>query len=77
MSTQQIPVSIQARVRTPAPAAYVVGRDPHGFWVAVETHGRAGGFFSSRDAAAGCAAFETEHRPGAVQVISGPVTLRI
>ncbi len=59
------------------PDEYLVGRDPSGFWVAVETHGRAGGVFCSREAARDYAEFETGRRPNAVHVTSEPVTLRM
>jgi hypothetical protein len=50
------------------PDAYVVGRDPNGHWLAVETHGRGGGIFSDRTAALRYAQFETDHRPRAVRM---------
>lgn len=67
----------QSPIQPPSPSSYIVGRDPDGFWVAVETHGRAGGVFRSREAAADYAAFETNHRPDAVSFASEPVPLRM
>ena len=51
-------------------ARFVVGQDPEGRWVAIEVHGRAGGFFRSRKDAVDYAADETGHRPDAV-ILSG------
>lgn len=73
----QVHAPLHAEIPSPVPSAYVVGRDPDGSWVAVETHGRAGGLFRSQKAAADYAAFETEHRPNAVRFASEPVSLRI
>lgn len=73
----QIHIPLQSAVDASRLSAYVVGRDADGQWVAVETHGRAGGFFRSREAAADYAAFETDHRSDAVRFASEPVSLRI
>lgn len=75
--SMQVYAPLQAYQVTCAPPEYVVGRDPHGFWVAVETHGRSGGLFSSQEAATDYAAFETGHRAEAVHVVSEPVRLWI
>ena len=58
------------------PSAFVVGLDPEGHWIAVETHGRGGGFFASREAALRYATFETGHRPHAVRVSRQPVRFK-
>lgn len=76
MSTQ-FHAPLQSHQTACDPSDYVVGRDPHGFWVAVEIHGRSGGLFRSREAATDYAAFETGRRADAVRVMSEPVTLRI
>ena len=66
----------------PAPAAdarpcFVVGRDFEGHWVAVETHGLAGGLFRSLADAVHYAAVETQRRPDAVTIATGWVPLRM
>ena len=72
--------------RTSAPQAspsgvgdesFVVGQNPRGAWVALETHGLAGGIFVSRDAALHYAQFETGHRPGAVHLVSQALELKV
>lgn len=62
--------------QTNHPSRFVVGQDPEGHWIAVETHGRGGGIFASRMAALRYAQFETGHRPSAVQ-ISNRAALRL
>lgn len=57
--------------------AYLVGRDAEGHWLAVETHGLAGGIFRTEAAAAHFAAFETGHRAGAVARAERLLTLRL
>jgi hypothetical protein len=62
----------------PLPAevlAFLVGRDAEGHWLAVEAHGRAGGFFRDERAALRYSADETDHRPGAVQLCQEPLAL--
>ena len=53
---------------TPALAAFLVGRDAEGHWLAVETHGLGGGIFRDQRAALHYAVAETDHRPGAVRL---------
>lgn len=60
-----------------AVSSYVVGQNARGNWVAVETHGLAGGIFVSRDAALHYAEFETDHRPGAVHLASRSLDLKV
>lgn len=68
-------MSAQLSSPDPQPAAFLVGRDPEGHWVALETHGSGGGLFLSREAAAEYAEFETGHRPGAVLFTEVPIPL--
>ena len=56
---------------------FLVGQDRAGHWLALETHGLAGGIFSTRDAALHYAAFESNHRPDAVRVCAEPIEFRI
>jgi hypothetical protein len=60
-----------------AQSSFLIGQDNAGHWVAVETHGLGGGLFTSREAAARYAAFETDHRPDAVRIVAEPVELRL
>lgn len=76
MSTYQ-QRSLQSESLPDTAPSYVIGRDPEGRWIALETHGLAGGIFRSQEAAADYAAFETHHRPGAVLFASEPVSLRL
>ncbi len=55
--------------------AFVVGRDGEGHWLAVETHGLGGGFFTSEDAAMHYARSETARRPGAIVLSPVPISL--
>ena len=59
-----------------ATPAFVVGRDGEGRWLAVETHGLGGGFFTTEDAAVRYARFETARRPGAIVLSPVPISLR-
>ena len=75
MSTQ-----IASQSVAPAPVQmpdYLVGLDPEGHWIAVETHGLGGGIFRSQEAALDFARFETARRPGAVHPVDGTIQLRI
>lgn len=73
-SLQRSPASADSGV--PA-LSFIIGRDPEGRWVAMEEHGLAGGLFVTQDAAAHYAAFETDHRPGAVRLAVEPISLRL
>jgi hypothetical protein len=57
--------------------SFTVGQNPKGAWIALETHGLAGGIFVSRDTALHYAQFETGHRPGAVRFASRPLELTV
>ena len=57
--------------------SFIVGQNPKGAWIALETHWLAGGIFVSRDAALHYAQFETGHRPGAVRFASRPLKLTV
>lgn len=57
--------------------SFFVGQNATGNWVALETHGLAGGIFVSRDAALHYAEFETDHRPGAVRFASEALDLKV
>lgn len=56
---------------------FSVGRDREGHWLALESTGRSGGIFASRQAAVHYATMETERRPGAVRVLDQPLELEI
>ncbi len=58
-----------------APTVFIVGQDPQGQWLALETHGLAGGLFKTRQDAIRFADFETDHRPGSVQLSTAPLRL--
>lgn len=60
---------------TTDPSRFVVGQDQDGHWVAVETHGRGGGYFSDRRAALRYARTQTDHKPRAVRESRMPVRL--
>lgn len=60
-----------------APPSYLVGQDGEGHWVAVETGGRAGGIFRSRQDAIRYACVETGCRPDDVPLASGPIPFRL
>ncbi len=69
--------AIHAEAPASEAARFIVGQDPEGHWVAIETHGRAGGLFRSRKAAVDYAEHETGHRPDAVFLSGERVELRI
>ena len=56
---------------------FKIGRDREGHWIAVETHGRGGGYFRSRDDALHYARAETGSCVGAVTVSARPLALRL
>ncbi len=56
-------------------AHFVVGQDPRGQWLAIETHHLGGGLFKSRQHALRFVGFETDHRPGAVEIATRPLQL--
>ena len=57
--------------------SFIVGRDRAGHWVAVESHGLAGGIFVSRKAALHYAEYETGRRAGAVVLANELVELAL
>ncbi|GJE53547.1 hypothetical protein [Methylobacterium thuringiense] len=72
--------SVAEPIREPAGiplSSFVVGQDPSGRWVAVETHGLGGGLSRSRQDAVHYALAETPGRPDAILIATGPVELRI
>ncbi|MGT2478760.1 RAG2 PHD domain containing protein, partial [Methylobacterium oryzae CBMB20] len=63
-----------ARVRPqPRRPPTLVGQDGEGHWVAVETGGRAGGIFRSRQDAIRFASIEIGCRPSDVPMAAGPI----
>ncbi len=54
---------------------FKIGRDREGQWIAVETHGRGGGYFRSRDDALHYA--RAEAGAGSVTVSARPLALRL
>lgn len=54
---------------------FKIGRDREGHWIAVETHGRGGGYFRSRDDALHYA--RAEAGAGAVSFSDRPLALRL
>ena len=70
-------VAVHAGAVSPEAARFIVGQDPEGHWVALEIHGRAGGFFRSREDAVDYAEHETGHRPDAVHLSGERIALRL
>jgi hypothetical protein len=56
---------------------FKVGRDREGHWIAVETHGRGGGYFRSLNDALHYARAETGCSAGAVTFSDRPLALRL
>ncbi len=56
---------------------FAVGRDVFGRWVAIELHGRGGGFFRSREAALHYATSECGGRRRAVRLARRPLSLAL
>ena len=54
---------------------FIVGQDDQGHWIAMESRGREGGFFASREAALKYVAAETGRRRGAALFSSKPLDL--
>ncbi|MCJ2127275.1 hypothetical protein [Methylobacterium sp. E-045] len=75
-----VPLSVPAIVaeapRSPS-TSFIVGQDPQGHWVAVETHGLGGGLFRTRHDALHYAIDLTGHRPDAVVIATDRIELRI
>jgi hypothetical protein len=72
-----LPVKPDDPIAGPDTSRFVIGRDGHGCWVAVEVHGRAGGLFRTRQAALHYAVEATAHRPNAVRIAADRIELRI
>ncbi|MBP1182480.1 RAG2 PHD domain containing protein [Methylobacterium sp. PvR107] len=62
---------------TQAPLSYLVGQDGDGHWVAIETGGRAGGIFRTRQDAIRYACVETGCRPDDVPLSAEPIPFRL
>lgn len=56
---------------------FIVGRDPKGHWVAIETRGLCGGFFRSCKDAVRYAAVETQRRPDSIAITTEWVEFRM
>ena len=56
-------------------AAFLVGQDGEGHWLAVDTHGLGGGIFRSRDKAIRYARDESHRQPGAIRFVDEPIHL--
>lgn len=67
-------MSIHTQTASGVPGAsvpdFLIGQDHSGHWLALETHGRAGGFFASREAALHFALEEAGHRAEAIHLTS-------
>lgn len=70
-----MPVPQASAASRPAGPHFQVGRDRDGFWIAVETHGRGGGYFCSFEAALHYARFNAGRDPGGVTLASQPLDL--
>ena len=75
-STLQV-AAIHADAAVVDPAQFLVGQDREGYWVAIESHGRAGGLFRNCEAPVEYVKDETGHHPGAVLICEERVTLQI
>lgn len=64
-------------VPAPQQPCFVVGQDRQGRWVAIESHGLAGGIFRSCEDAIHYAVAETRRRPDAVTLASDRIELRM
>jgi len=65
-------------IATPARPHFAIGRDREGHWIAVETHGRGGGYFRSLDDALHYARAKVgASGAGAVTVSDQPLALRL
>lgn len=77
MSLIEQPVVIAHAVTAPQQPCFVVGQDPQGRWVAVESHGLGGGIFRSCKDAIHYAVGETDRRPDAVTLASDRIEFRM
>lgn len=79
---EPMPIPVKGlSIQTAEPAddrpSFVVGQDPEGHWVAVETHGLGGGLFRTCADAIHYAAVETRRRPDAVRLATERVVFRM
>ena len=82
-----LPAAPSAAVAAPLPAApadagddglsFTIGQDAHGCWVAVESHGMAGGLFRNRADALHYADGEIRNGSGRVRLATGPVAFTV
>lgn len=70
-----MPAAPTPAIATPARPHFAIGRDREGHWIAVETHGRGGGYFRSRDDALHYA--RAEAGADAVTFSARPLALRL
>lgn len=77
MSLIDQPAAFAHAVSVPQRPCFVVGQDPQGRWVAVESHGLAGGIFRSCEDAIHYAVGETRRRPDAVRLASDRIEFRM
>lgn len=61
--------------RKTSASRFIIGQDEQGHWVAMDSQGRQGGFFASREAALKYVAAETGRRRGAALFSSTPLAL--
>lgn len=57
--------------------SFTIGQDAHGWWVAVESHGMAGGLFRNRADALHYADREIRNGSGRIQFATGPVAFTV
>ena len=65
--------SVQGTDHASQDLSFLIGQDEEGHWLALEIHGLAGGFFTSRDAAWRYAMAETGRRSGAIHFTPKPI----
>ena len=70
------PVPVTSTSDAHDPLRFIIGQDPDGRWVAVETHGLAGGVFRSRKDAVHYALGETLRRPDAITISDERIAFR-
>ena len=57
--------------------SFTIGQDASGCWVALESHGIAGGLFRNRDDAIHYAGIEIRDGAGEIHFATGPVAFRV
>jgi hypothetical protein len=70
------PASLSRQYRSSIPLRFVIGQDNEGHWLALETHGIAGGLFKTHDAAWRYALKQANYRSDAIEVVTTPLELR-